>query len=76
MLINNAGVAAKLAPLWELPAQALQDVIDTNVRGVLLGSRVALRRMRERGAGVIYNLEGTRNDRAPSTYAAAVPPNA
>lgn len=58
MWINNAGNSAPLAPLWELPAQALQDVIDTNVRGVLLGSWVALRGMRERGAGVIYNLEG------------------
>jgi NAD(P)-dependent dehydrogenase (short-subunit alcohol dehydrogenase family) len=56
--INNAGAAAKLAPLWELPAEALQSVIDTNVRGVLLGSWVALRGMRERGSGVIYNLEG------------------
>jgi NAD(P)-dependent dehydrogenase (short-subunit alcohol dehydrogenase family) len=56
--INNAGAAAKLAPLWEQSAQALEDVIDTNVRGVLLGSWVALRGMRERGSGVIYNLEG------------------
>lgn len=56
--INNAGAAAKLAPLWEQTPEALQDVIDTNVRGVLLGSWVALRGMRERGSGVIYNLEG------------------
>lgn len=66
MWINNAGTAAKLAPLWELPAEALRDVIDTNVRGVLLGSWVALRGMRERGQGVIYNLEGFGAD--GSTY--------
>lgn len=56
--INNAGVSAPLAPLWELTSQALQDVIDTNVRGVLLGSWVALRGMREQESGVIYNVEG------------------
>ena len=58
MWINNAGTSAPLAPLWELHAQGLQDVIDTNVRGVLLGSWVALRGMREKSAGMIYNLEG------------------
>jgi NAD(P)-dependent dehydrogenase (short-subunit alcohol dehydrogenase family) len=66
MWINNAGAAAKLAPLWEQSAQALEDVIDTNVRGVLLGSWVALRGMRERATGVIYNLEGFGAD--GSTY--------
>jgi len=58
MWINNAGTSAPLAPLWELPAPVLQDVVDTNVRGVLLGSWVAMRGMREQNAGVIYNLEG------------------
>lgn len=63
MWINNAGTSAALAPLWELPAQALQDVIDTNVRGVLLGSWVALRGMREhKTQGVIYNVEGFGSD--------------
>lgn len=56
--INNAGVSAKLAPLWNLSAAELQTVIDTNVRGVLLGSWVAMRGMRTQNAGAIYNLEG------------------
>lgn len=58
MWINNAGTSAPLAPLWELSPAAIDDVVDTNVRGVLLGSWVAMRGMREQGFGVIYNLEG------------------
>jgi len=56
--INNAGVSPPLAPLWEIPSHALEDVMDTNVRGTLLGSWVALRGMREQQRGTIYNLEG------------------
>lgn len=56
--INNAGMSPPFAPLWEISAEALKDVIDTNIRGVLLGSWVALRGMREQKNGVIYNLVG------------------
>jgi len=56
--INNAGVSGGFAPLWEMSARDLQEVIDTNVRGVLLGSWVAMRGMRAQNAGAIYNLEG------------------
>lgn len=56
--INNAGVSPPLAMLWEIPARRLEDVIDTNVRGMLLGSWVALCGMRQQSGGVIYNLEG------------------
>lgn len=56
--INNAGVSAPLSPLWDVASRALESVIDTNVRGVLLGSWVALRGMREQKSGAIYNLEG------------------
>lgn len=56
--INNAGVSPPLARLWEVPLRALEDTIDTNVRGMLLGTRVALAGMREQGCGALYNLEG------------------
>ena len=56
--INNAGVSPALAPFWELPAQSLREVMDTNVRGVLLGCWVAMRGMRAQKTGVIYNLVG------------------
>lgn len=56
--INNAGVSGKLAPLWAQAAPELASVIDTNVRGALLGSFVAMRGMHAQGSGAIYNLIG------------------
>jgi len=58
MWINNAGTSAPLAPLWELSPRDIDEVLETNIGGVLHGSRVAMRGMREQGFGVIYNLEG------------------
>lgn len=60
--INNAGVSPPLGLLWDVPAQALQDVIDSNVRGALIGSWVAMRGMRRQNAGTIYNIVGFGSD--------------
>lgn len=60
--INNAGVSPPLAPFWEVPAEAIQDVIDSNVRGAMLGSWVAIRGMRMQNAGTIYNIVGFGSD--------------
>ena len=62
MWINNAGVSPPLAPFWEVPAEALRDVIDCNVRGALLGSWVAMRGMRTQNAGTLYNIVGFGSD--------------
>jgi NAD(P)-dependent dehydrogenase (short-subunit alcohol dehydrogenase family) len=60
--INNAGVSPRFAPIWELSARELRSVIDTNVDGVLIGSWVAMRGMREQKNGVIYNALGFGSD--------------
>ena len=60
--INNAGVSPRYAPMWELSARELRSVIDTNVDGVLIGSWVAMRGMREQKHGVIYNVVGFGSD--------------
>jgi NAD(P)-dependent dehydrogenase (short-subunit alcohol dehydrogenase family) len=60
--INNAGVGAPLAPLWDVGVRVLENVLDVNVRGVLLGSSIAIRGMREQGHGAIYNMEGFGSD--------------
>jgi NADP-dependent 3-hydroxy acid dehydrogenase YdfG len=36
----------------------MRQVTDTNVLGTLYGASVALRRMRQQGAGALYNMEG------------------
>jgi NAD(P)-dependent dehydrogenase (short-subunit alcohol dehydrogenase family) len=56
--INNAGIAHSLMTIWELPVQDVQQVIDTNVKGLIFGSQIAVQRMLEQGHGHIYNMEG------------------
>jgi NAD(P)-dependent dehydrogenase (short-subunit alcohol dehydrogenase family) len=55
ILINNAGVAHALANVDELSIEAWREVIDTNLTGVFLVTRAALRLM-DSGATIINNL--------------------
>jgi NAD(P)-dependent dehydrogenase (short-subunit alcohol dehydrogenase family) len=56
--INNAGLNTPRRPLVDLPVETIDDVVHTNLLGVMYGSRVALRGMIEQGHGQIYNMEG------------------
>jgi len=56
LLINNAGVINRRAPLWELSAEAFDRVIDVNVKGVVNVLRHFVPRMIERGSGVVMNV--------------------
>jgi NAD(P)-dependent dehydrogenase (short-subunit alcohol dehydrogenase family) len=60
--INNAGVSHRQADLAAIPLEDLRGVVETNLLGTIYGSRAALRGMRERGRGAIYNLEGLGSD--------------
>jgi NAD(P)-dependent dehydrogenase (short-subunit alcohol dehydrogenase family) len=55
ILVNNAGVAVRKQAL-DITLAEWEKVIDTNVTGVFLCSRVAARGMKEKGGGVIVNL--------------------
>lgn len=56
LLINNAGVMNRLAPLWELEDREFTKVIDVNVRGVANVIRHFVPAMVARKRGVIVNL--------------------
>lgn len=56
--INNAGVSISRKALWEQDMEAVRDLINTNLVGVIYGSQVALRGMIKQGGGAIYNMEG------------------
>jgi NAD(P)-dependent dehydrogenase (short-subunit alcohol dehydrogenase family) len=61
-LVNNAGVTGPKTSLIDLTSDALREVVDVNLTGVILCSREAARRMaRSRGGagGVIVNLSST-----------------
>jgi NAD(P)-dependent dehydrogenase (short-subunit alcohol dehydrogenase family) len=55
LLLNNAALIARNAPLWEVPAREFSDVIDVNIKGVANVIRHFVPAMVARGAGVIVN---------------------
>lgn len=55
LLINNAGILNPLAPLWEVPAEEFDAVIDVNIKGVANMIRHFVPAMVERQQGIIVN---------------------
>ncbi len=55
LLINNAGVIAGNAPLWEVPVHELDEVIDVNIKGTAHVLRHFLPAMIHRRKGVVVN---------------------
>jgi NAD(P)-dependent dehydrogenase (short-subunit alcohol dehydrogenase family) len=56
--VNNAGLGHKQVSFWEIPAERIEAIVNTNVLGTMYGSRVALLGMLEQGFGALYNMEG------------------
>jgi NAD(P)-dependent dehydrogenase (short-subunit alcohol dehydrogenase family) len=55
LLINNAGVINQNAPLWQVPGEEFDRVIDVNVKGVANVIRHFVPAMVARKSGVIVN---------------------
>jgi short-subunit dehydrogenase len=60
--INNAGVSI-YGKLMDVPIADLRQLFETNVWGVVYGSRAAVEHLRERG-GALINVGSTLSDRA------------
>ncbi len=56
LLVNNAGLINKSAPLWKVPEDEFDRVVDVNVKGVANVLRCFLPAMVTRKAGVIVNI--------------------
>lgn len=56
ILVNNAGVAGPVAPLWEISPEEWDEVFAVNVRGVYLMCRAFLPPMLDRGEGDVVNV--------------------
>ncbi|MCU0304107.1 MAG: SDR family NAD(P)-dependent oxidoreductase [Thermoanaerobaculales bacterium] len=56
LLVNNAGVINRTAPLWEVGDDELRAVLAVNVGGVANLIRAFLPAMVARGSGVVVNL--------------------
>ncbi|WP_237479477.1 SDR family NAD(P)-dependent oxidoreductase [Lichenibacterium dinghuense] len=55
VLVNNAGISAA-GPSLDLPEEAWDRVVDTNLKGAFLCAQAAARIMRARGGGAIVNV--------------------
>lgn len=55
LLLNNAALINRNAPLWRVPAREFSDVIDVNIKGVANVIRHFVPAMVERASGVIVN---------------------
>ncbi|MCA9914680.1 MAG: SDR family oxidoreductase [Anaerolineae bacterium] len=60
--INNAGLSNSAVPFWELDGDEIAAVVDTNLKGSMYGSKVAISGMLEQGGGQVYNMEGFGSD--------------
>jgi NAD(P)-dependent dehydrogenase (short-subunit alcohol dehydrogenase family) len=69
--INNAGIATRVAPLWEQDPADLSAVVATNLTGTVHAARVAIRGMLAQGGGHVYLMEGlgSRGEVRPGTVA-------
>lgn len=56
LLINNAALINRNAPLWKVPEDEVSRVVDVNIKGVVNVLRHFLPAMVNRGQGVIVNL--------------------
>ncbi len=55
LVLNNAALINRRAPLWEVPADEFDRVIDVNIKGVVNVTRALLPAMIERGSGMVVN---------------------
>lgn len=55
-LVNNAGIAGRSAPIWELAVDEWQQVVDIDLTGVFLGCRAVIPAMVAAGSGRIVNI--------------------
>lgn len=56
ILVNNAGIGGKAAPLWEQTEAEWQRIIDINLTGPFLCSQAVIQHMRGRKYGRIVNI--------------------
>jgi short-subunit dehydrogenase len=56
--INNAGQNSPREMIWDTPEEYIDAVVDTNIKGVMYGSKIAAENMLKQGHGQIWNMEG------------------
>jgi len=56
--INNAGVNQPDKAIWELSEEEINLVLDVDLKGTIMGSKLIMEEMIKQKNGAIYNIEG------------------
>ncbi len=56
--INNAGLSGGMRFLEDMEPSEIGDMVNTNLTGLLVGSRLALMQFRKQGHGTLVNISG------------------
>lgn len=56
--INNAGQNCPHEFMWDTDEEYINYVVDTNIKGVMYGSKIAVENMLKQGYGQVFNMEG------------------
>lgn len=56
--INNAGQNCPHEFMWETGEEYIDYVVDTNIKGVMYGTKIAVENMLKQGSGQVWNMEG------------------
>ena len=56
--INNAGVNQPDKPIWEVDSKTIDRLIDIDLKGTILCSKLVMPIMIKQGNGQIFNVEG------------------
>lgn len=60
--INNAGIPQPFKVFIEIDKKDLRNLTDTNIYGLMLGTKTAANQMIQQGFGKIFNMEGFGSD--------------
>lgn len=64
VLVNNAGLARGLEPEYEGDVEDWNEMIDTNIKGLLTMTRLIVPKMVKRGTGHVVNIGSVAGDAA------------
>lgn len=56
--INNAGVNQTNAPIWEVDSSVIDRLIDIDLKGTIICSKLIMQVMKSQKSGQIFNVEG------------------
>ncbi len=60
--INNAGIGQDYIFISEFEEEAVNNLVDINIKGVINASRIVFNKMDKQGIGAVYNMEGFGSD--------------